>query len=142
VKLRRLKLGYDFADLGCNSRVLAILNKLAHRLQPLRAVFWAILFAAGVGFVATVTGLLVLTDAYAILFLVSMMWALTLLVLVSCFPTSIASFHPDDGVWVHLRKRISYGLTWLIGAATVLASITVVVTTIKLAGIFASHFTN
>lgn len=122
--------------------MLAILNKLAHRLQPLRGVFWAVLFASGVGFVTTVTGLIVLSDAYAILFLVSMMWALTLLVLVSCFPASVVPLHPEDDVLVGLRKRISYGFTWLIGAATVLASIAVVVTTVKLAGIVASHFTD
>jgi hypothetical protein len=122
--------------------MLAILNKLARRLQPLRVVFWTILVAAGVGFVVTVTGLIGLSDAYVILFLVSMMWALTLLVLVSCFPASVAPLNSDDGVLIHLRKRISYAFTWLIGAATVLVSIAVVVTTAKLAGVFASHFTN
>ena len=122
--------------------MLAILNKLARRLQPLRAVFWTILFAAVVGFVATVTGLIALSDAYVIFFLVSMMWALTLLVLVSCFPASVAPLHPDDGALVHLRKRMSFAVTWLIGAVTVLASIAVVITTVKLAGIFVSYFTN
>ena len=122
--------------------MFAILNKLGCWLQPLRPVFWAILFAAGVGFVATVTGLVGLSDAYAILLLVSMMWALTLLVLVSCFPASVAPIHPDDGALEHLRKRMSFAVTWLIGVATVIASLAVVITTLKLASIFAGHITN
>ncbi len=122
--------------------MLDVLNKIARLLMPLRGVFWVLLFAAVAGFVVTVTGLVALSDAYAIMFLVGMMWALTLLVVVSCFPTSIEPSNPDDELRVELGKRINNAFAWLVGAATVLASAAVVVTTLKLMGIFTSQFTS
>ena len=119
--------------------MLDILNAVAERLRRVGWVFWLVLIVSVVGFLGTVTGLLALSDAYAILFLVTTMWALTLLVVVGCFPRPIPEPGPDAGLGERVASRLSYVFTWLLGAATVLASVAVIVTTLKLAGIFASQ---
>ena len=116
--------------------MLSLLNKLAERLRPWRWSFWLVLASGVAGFVASVAGIGELSDGAAMVFLTMVLWSLSLLVIAACFPRRVEVISASDGFVVRLKKRLRYAFTWLIGAVTVLVTVTAVWTGIRLVGVF------
>lgn len=122
--------------------LLRFLNAAARHLQPLRVFIWLLLVVSIVGFGTVIVGAFGMGDRYAILFLVLCLWCLSLLVVVTCFPRQPAAILSSDGLGVRVRKHMDRGLTWLIAIVTVLVTIAVAITTLRLGAVFFGGLTN
>jgi hypothetical protein len=116
--------------------MLRFFNAAARLLRPLRPLFWLFLAASIIGFGMVILDAFGMSDGYAIAFLVLSLWSLSLLLVVMCFPRHTVEVLSGDGFLPRLRKRIDGAFTWLVVVLTVVLNIVVIVTTVRLAGIF------
>ena len=112
--------------------MLKFLNFTAQYLHRFKAGLWLLLFGSIAGFFTIIFTSEASADAYAMLCAVLCLWSLVLLMIASYFPTELADITEDDSFFTRLKKRLYYAFSWLIALISVLASIAIVITTIRM----------
>ena len=117
--------------------MLLRMQKLAKALLPLKSVWLVLIFVFGAAFALNIFGIdPIAKDVYLIPILIGLLWSLLLYSFVGLFQEIPATASPKESFVQRFKARFRRGLYWLLGLFTVVVSISVVVVTIRLFGVW------
>lgn len=98
--------------------MLEFLHRLARRLAPYQRLLWSVVLICISGFIAVVAlSPDPRSDAFALLSMTALVWALLLITIVHSFTRPLPSLTTATGLWQRLKLRLRLALLWLLAVA-------------------------